>query len=158
RVEPALTDAMVKEVVGEPGALPLLSSALLELWQLRRGRVLTMEAYESTGGVRAAVARLAEDAYAKLEPDEQPIVRAARLRLPRPAEGDAVGRRRVPLAEFDAERNEQVAPVLGVLTEARLVTTSEGSVEVAHEALLREWPRLRDWLEEDRAGQRLHSH
>ncbi len=88
----------------------------------------------------------------------RPIVRAIMLRLAGPGEGDAVVRRRVPLAEFDAERNARVAHVLAVLTEARLVTTSEGSVEVAHEALLREWPRLREWLEEDRAGQRLRSH
>ena len=88
----------------------------------------------------------------------RPIVRAIMLRLAGPGEGDAVVRRRVPLAEFDAERNARVAHVLAVLTEARLVTVSEGSVEVAHEALLREWPRLRDWLEEDRAGQRLRSH
>lgn len=158
RVQPALADALVEEVVGEPGALPLLSSALLELWQRRSGRMLTLDAYRDTGGVRAAVARLAEDAYAKVEPDEQPIVRAIMLRLAGPGEGDAVVRRRVPLAEFDAGRNARVAHVLAVLTEARLVTVSEGSVEVAHEALLREWPRLRDWLEEDRAGQRLRSH
>jgi WD40 repeat protein/class 3 adenylate cyclase len=157
-VEPALADALVDEVVGEPGALPLLSSALLELWQHRRGRTLTLDAYQATGGVKAAVARLAEDAYSKVAPDEQAVVRAIMLRLAGPGEGDAVVRRRVPLAEFDAERNERVARVLTVLTEARLVTISEGSVEVAHEALLREWPRLREWLEEDRAGQRLRAH
>ncbi len=66
-----MADALVEEVVGEPGALPLLSSALLELWQRRSGRTLTLDAYQATGGVRAAVARLAEDAYAKVEPDEQ---------------------------------------------------------------------------------------
>jgi hypothetical protein len=69
-----------------------------------------------------------------------------------------VVRRRVPLAEFDAERNEDVARVVRVLTDRRLLTVSEGVVEVAHEALLREWPRVRGWLEEDRAGRVLHSH
>jgi WD40 repeat protein/class 3 adenylate cyclase len=158
RVEPALADALVGEVVGEPGALPLLSSALLELWQRRSGRTITLDAYHQTGGVRGAVARLAEVAYARVAAEDQPLLRAVMLRLAGPGEGDAVVRRRVPLAEFDIAGNEGVARVLKVLTDARLVTTSEGTVEVAHEALLREWPRLQDWLEEDRAGQRLRAH
>ena len=62
-------------------------------------------------------------------------------------------RRRVPLAELDGEG---VADVLSVLADERLVTIGEGEVEVAHEALLREWPRLRGWLEEDAQGRRLH--
>src|SRR4029079_7297102 len=80
------------------------------------------------------------------------------LRLAGPGEGESVVRRRVPLAEFDAGQNERVAAVLAVLTSRRLVTVSEGSVEVAHEALLREWPRFQEWLEEDREGRRLHAH
>jgi hypothetical protein len=64
----------------------------------------------------------------------------------------------VPLAEFDVERNADVARVLDVLADRRLLTVSEGAVEVAHEALLREWPRFQEWLEEDREGRRLHAH
>ena len=67
-------------------------------------------------------------------------------------------RRRAPLAELDLERNEDVADVLATLADSRLVTVSEGSVEVAHEALLREWPRLREWIEEDAEGRRLRRH
>ena len=67
-------------------------------------------------------------------------------------------RRRAPLTELDLERNEEVASVLATLADGRLVTVSEGSVEVAHEALLREWPRLREWIEEDAEGRRLRRH
>jgi WD40 repeat protein/class 3 adenylate cyclase len=158
RVQPDLVDTLVGEVVDEPGALPLLSTALLELWQGRSGRTISMETYRKTGGVRGAVGRLAEGAFHRLDPDQRSMARAILLRLAGQGEGDAVVRRRVPLSEFDVERNEDAARVLAVLTDARLLTASEGSVEVAHEALLREWPRLRAWLEEDVQGRQLHLH
>jgi len=158
RVEPELVDALVREVLNEPGGLPLLSTTLLELWQRRSDRTLTAASYRETGGVRAAVARLAERAYGGLSPDQQVVARAVLLRLAGLGDGEAVVRRRVPLTEFDVGRNEDAARVLAVLTEARLLTASEGSVEVAHEALLREWPRLRAWLEEDSHGRRLRLH
>ena len=157
RIEPALVDALVTDVVDEPGGLPLLSTALVELWGHREGRRISMEAYVRSGGVKGAVGRLAEEAYAGLTEEQQAIARSVLLRLAGAGEGDAVVRRRVPLAEFDAE-NDDVARVLDVLTERRLVTVSEGTVEVSHEALLREWGRLQDWLEEDRQGRRLRQH
>jgi WD40 repeat protein len=80
------------------------------------------------------------------------------LRLVGEDEGDAPVRRRAPLGELDLERNEDVADVLATLADSRLVTVSEGNVEVAHEALLREWPRLRAWIEEDTEGRRLRRH
>jgi WD40 repeat protein/class 3 adenylate cyclase len=158
RIEPALVDELVGEVLGEPGALPLLSTALLDLWQRRDGRTIRAGERAATGGVRGAVARLADEAYAGLSDAEKPIVRRVLLRLAGPGEGENVARRRVPLSEFDAERNAGVARVLDILAERRLLTVSEGSVEVAHEALLREWPRFQEWLEEDREGRRLHAH
>lgn len=157
-VEPALTEALVGEVIDEPGALPLLSTTLLELWDRRDGRSIRLDAYVETGGVRGAVSRLAEEVYAGFTPEQQAIARATLLRLAGAGDGDTVVRRRVPLVEFDAGRNEDVALVVGVLTDRRLLTVSEGVVEVAHEALLREWPRLRGWLEEDRTGRVLHAH
>jgi len=156
-IDPELVRRLVSEVVDEPGALPLLSAALLELWQHRRGRAIPWEIYEQTGGVRGAVARLAEDAFGRLDEGGRDVARALFLRLVGQSEGETVVRRRAPLEEFDVERDE-VFQVLSVLTDARLVTVSEGTVEVAHEALLREWPRLQTWLEEDRAGQRLRHH
>jgi len=158
RVEPELADALVDDVEGEPGALPLLSTALLELWQKRQDNALTLAAYRESGGVHGAVARLAEGTYARVPDEQKPLVRALLLRLVGEGEGDAAVRRRAPLAELDLERNEEAESVLATLADSRLVTVSEGSVEVAHEALLREWPRLRDWIEEDGQGRRLRHH
>jgi WD40 repeat protein/DNA-binding SARP family transcriptional activator len=156
-IERPLVETLVSDVAEEPGGLPLFSTALLELWRHRDGRVLRYDSYRRSGGVRGAVARLAEQAYARLDDSEQDAARAIVLRL---CSGEAatVVRRRVPLAELDADRDDRVARVLAILTDARLVTASDGTVEVAHEALLREWPRLRGWLEEDREGRRLHAH
>ena len=154
-VERELVDALVADVEGQPGALPLVSSALLELWQRRDGRTLRRSDYEQAGGVRGAVARQAEQAYEQLDPAGRLLARRVLLRLAGEGEGDAVVRRRARLSEFEGDA---VAQVLDVLAAARLVTISEGEVEVAHEALLREWPRLRTWLEEDADGRRLHLH
>ena len=146
-VEPELVDALIADVEAEPGGLPLLSTALLELWQHRDGRRLHLGAYEQTGGVRGAVARLAEAAYTRLDDEQREQARRILLRL----SGDEGVRARVPIAELgDAEA------VLAVLARERLITIGEGEVEVAHEALLREWPRLREWLEEDAEGRRVH--
>ena len=150
-VEPELVDALLADTADEPGALPLLSTALLELWQRRDGSRLRLAAYERTGGVHGAVARLAERAYERLEPEQQRLARRIFLRLAGDEAGGVRVRRRVPLAELEADH------VLGLLADSRLVTVSEGAAEVAHEALLREWPRLRDWLEEDADGRRLHA-
>ena len=157
RVEPELTDALIADVEGEPGGLPLLSTALLELWQHRDGRHLRMSTYEHTGGVRGAVARLAERAYARLDPPRRELARRILLRLAE-GDGDAIVRRRVPLTELEADRDPRVADVLSVLAGERLITVGAGEAEVAHEALLREWPRLRGWLEEDADGRRLQRH
>lgn len=155
RVEPELADALVDDVEGEPGALPLLSTTLLELWQKQQDNVLTLAAYRESGGVHGAVARLAEGTHERVPDARRQLVQAIMLRLVGEGDGDVVVRRRAPLAEFDLERNVDVAEVLETLADSRLVTVSEGSVEVAHEALLREWPRLREWIGEDADGRRL---
>jgi WD40 repeat protein/DNA-binding SARP family transcriptional activator len=154
RVEPDLVDALIADVEGEPGGLPLLSTSLLELWPHRDGRRLRLSAYEQAGGVHGAVARLAEGAFTRLDAGQQRMTRAILLRLAGEGEGDAAVRARVPLGEFGAD----AGPVLAELTDSRLLTVGEGEVEVAHEALLREWPRLRGWLEEDVQGRRLQRH
>ena len=154
-LEPGLTDALVSDVAGEPGGLPLLSTTLLELWRARDGRVLRYDTYQTRGGVRGAVARLAEDAYNQLGEPEQRIARGLMLRLASGEDG-TLARRRVSLGEL--ERIAGAAGVLAELTDARLLTVNDGEVELSHEALLREWPRYRTWLEEDRIGRRLHAH
>jgi WD40 repeat protein len=158
RLEPGLLAAMVGEVADEPGGLPVLSCALLESWQHRRGRTLTMAAYQQAGGAHGAVGRLAERAWQQLDPEQQATARRILLRLAGPGEGEAIVRRRVPLDEFTASEDERAMEVLDALADQRLLTKSQDSVEVAHEALLREWPRLRGWLEEDVQGRVLHRH
>jgi Novel STAND NTPase 1/Protein kinase domain/AAA ATPase domain len=157
RVEPALVDALVVDVVDEPGGLPLLSTALVELWQHRDDRTLRLDAYRESGGVRGAVARIAEEAYKGFTPPQQETARRILLRLAS-VEGDDAVRRRASLAELELDKDEDARHVVAVLTDSRLVTASEDALEVAHEALLREWPRLREWLEEDAEGRRLHGH
>src|SRR6266508_2655605 len=117
-----------------------------------------METHEQTGGVRGAVSRLAETSYEQLSPAEQEAARRVFLRLVASGEGETVTRRRVELDEFDLARDPDAAAVLTRLTQDRLLTKTEDTVEVAHEALLREWPRLRAWLEEDVQGHQLRQH
>jgi WD40 repeat protein len=148
-IEPGLTDALVADVEREPGALPLLSTTLLELWQRRDGQRLRLATYEDTGGVRGAVARHAEEAFSRLDPDRRAQARSVLLRLAAEGVDGGTERRRVPTDEFED------ADIVGTLAAERLLTVSEGHVELAHEALLREWPRLRGWLDEDAEGRRL---
>jgi WD40 repeat protein/DNA-binding SARP family transcriptional activator len=156
RVDTELADALVADVKDEPGALPLLSTALLELWQRRDGRRLRYTVYEQSAGVRGAVARLAEDAFRELDGEQQLIARGVLMRLAGEGAAGGVERRRVALAELETDRNEDVAHVVALLTDRRLLTVSSGTVELAHEALMREWPRLRDWIDADREGLRIH--
>jgi YD repeat-containing protein len=155
-VEPELADGLLSDVEDEPGALPLLSTALLELWRQRDGRRLRLAAYTRSGGVQGAVARLAEDAFVRLDPAQQAAARNVLLRLAGEGEGRTIVRRRIGLSELELERRPDVAEVVARLTDSRLLTIGDGAVEVAHEALLREWPRLCSWLEEDAQGRRLH--
>src|SRR5438552_3218386 len=157
-VEEQLTDSLVADTVGQPGGLPLLSTALLELWTHRRDLTLHLDDYLRAGGVEGAVARLAEEAFDRLDADEQAAAKRILLRLAAPGEGTEVVRRRAPLSEFDLDRDADASRAMAVFTDARLVTVAEGTAEVAHEALLHEWPRLRTWLEDDAEGRKLHRH
>ena len=156
-VESSLVDALVSDTLDQPGALPLLSTALVELWQNSTEEWLRLATYRESGGVTGAVARLAERSYSELTATQQEAARAILLRLVA-EDDDGLSRRRVPLAEFDAERDQVTAVVLSRLTVDRLLTQDGTTVEVAHEALLREWPRLRSWLTEDAQGRQLRSH
>ena len=150
RIEADLVDALVADVEREPGGLPLLSTALLELWQRRDGRRLRHAVYVRMGGVHGAVARLAETAYGELDEGQRAIARRVLMRMVTAGDGDTVERRRVALAELETERDGDLARVVALLTDRRLLTVSAGTVELAHEALLREWPRLAGWIDEDR--------
>jgi WD40 repeat protein len=151
--EVGLVDALVADAGAEPGSLPLLSAALVQLWDGRDDRRLTLATYVAMGGLSGAIARLAESAYAELDGDQRrDAARTLLLRLAGPGVGDAVTRRRVPIGEVTALPDPQIRPVVDALADARLLSVSEGHVEVAHEALFREWPRLRAWLTDDAAG------
>jgi WD40 repeat protein/DNA-binding SARP family transcriptional activator len=156
RVDPELADALVADVKDEAGGLPLLSTALLELWQRRDGQRLRHTVYQQTGGVRGAVARLAEDAFGQLDEQQQALARGVLMRLAGESAAGGVERRRVALAELGTDADGDVAHVVALLTDRRLLTASSGTIELAHEALMREWPRLRDWIDADREGLRIH--
>lgn len=162
--ESGLVETILDDVESQPGALPLLEHALLELWERRRGRTLTLEAYRETGGVAGAIAKRADAVFESYDAERQSITRRVMLRLTQPGEGTEDTRRRATLGELvtGLDEAEKVREVVTALADARLLTTDGGSgersvvVEVSHEALIRGWPRLRAWVEEDRQG--LHTH
>jgi WD40 repeat protein/transcriptional regulator with XRE-family HTH domain len=145
----------------EPGALPLLSHALLATWERRRGRKFTLAGYHATGGVRGAIAETAESLFTdQLNQTQQGLAREVFLRLTELGEGTEDTRRRATLNELVRGSTEttQLTGVLNTLAEARLITINADSAEVAHEALIREWQRLHEWLTQDREGLQLHRH
>ncbi|MGI5192182.1 helix-turn-helix domain-containing protein [Streptomyces sp. CA-288835] len=155
-VERELTARLVEETGGEPGGLPLLSHALRETWRRRRGRALTMAAYEAAGGVRGAIAQTAEDVYGTLSGEQAALARQILLRLITPGEGSQDTRRPVDRAELDFAPSGEVALVLDRLARARLLTLDDDTVDLAHEALITSWPRLSAWIEEARERLRTH--
>jgi len=158
--EPGLVDLMLRDVGQEPGALPLLSHALLETWRRRRGRTMALGGYDDAGGVRGAIAKTAESVYRGLGADQQAVARSICMRLTELGEGTEDTRRRASLSEVMSipASSVDVETVLHTLADARLITVAQNDVQVAHEALIREWPTLRGWLEEDREGLRVHRH
>jgi hypothetical protein len=163
RFEAGLSTQILDDVRGEPGAMPLLQHALLLLWQNRHGRWLRRQEYQRFGGLAQAIAHTAEQVYEQLAA-EQEALRELLLRLTRLDEEVGLGgerrdtRRRMPLDELAPSEAglEQVRRLVARLADERLLVTSSDpssgaeQVEVAHEALIRSWPRLRAWLDEDR--------
>jgi WD40 repeat protein len=158
RVEAALVETLVSEVGEESGALPLLSTALVELWFDQSDGRLRLASHERLGGMRGAVARLAESAYENLDVAQREAAQRLFLRLVTVGDEGVATRRRVSRAELDLAEDSVLASVVERLTEDRLLTAHETSIEIAHEALLREWPRLEEWLAEDAQGRDLREH
>ena len=160
-LEEGLVDTILEDVEHQSGALPLLEHALLELWRRRRGTMLTLEAYRETGGVGGALARRA-DVFSSFTPEQQEVARRTFLRLTQPGEGTEDTRRRARLDELASSPadSEMVDGVVHALVDARMLTTGGGAgeqwVDVSHEALIRGWPKLRRWLDDDRTGLRVH--
>jgi WD40 repeat protein len=159
QVESDLVAAIIADLRDEPGALPLLQYTLTELFERREGYVLTLATYHHSGGVFGALARRAQEVYDDLDLTQQSIARQMFLRLVTLGEGTEDTRRRVLRAELVSaagQHKNRLDEVLGVYSKYRLLTfdlevgTRQPTVEVAHEAIIREWQLLRRWLEESR--------
>ncbi len=155
-VERGLTARILDEVEGRPGALPLMSHALLETWHRRKGRALTLEAYQAAGGLHGAITRTAEDVYARLTPSQAELARRILLRLVTPGDGAPDTRRPTHREEFDFGEATDTATVIEQLVRARLLILDDEQVDLAHEALISAWPRLRSWIDTDRERLRAH--
>ncbi|SOF02468.1 WD40 repeat [Streptomyces sp. OV198] len=154
-VERELTAQIIDDVADEPGGLPLLSHALLETWRRRKGRALTVEMYEATGGIHGAIAKSAEQVYSTFSDAEAEAARRILLRLITPGDGVPDTRRPTNSAELD-NGSPEARHVLSQLVRTRLLTLDGDIVDLAHEALITAWPRYRAWIEEDRERLRLH--
>ena len=160
RFEEGLAERILNDAGVEPSTLPVLEFALTELWGRQTERTLTHSGYEQIGQLSGAIARQAEKVIRSLTPPQQEVARHILARLVRLAdEGAEHTRQRIPLAALYSEEllnKDAGRKVLSLLTQARLVSVAVASdhrqqmVEIAHEALVRRWPRLRQWLEEDR--------
>ncbi|MDP8956606.1 MAG: WD40 repeat domain-containing protein, partial [Actinomycetota bacterium] len=153
-LEPGLVAQIVADVSDQPGALPLLQYALTELFEQRRGNTMTLEAYRAVGGVSGALVRRAESVYEELDDEEKRAARQLFLRLTTSVDDTEFARRRVPRTEVTSVQGE-AAPMESAIEAfgtARLLSfdrdplTGNPTLEVAHEALLSEWTRLREWL------------
>ncbi|MFK0111930.1 helix-turn-helix domain-containing protein [Streptomyces sp. NPDC091217] len=155
-VERELTAKIVEEVLDQPGGLPMLSHALLETWRRRKGRMLTLAAYEAAGGVRGAISTSAEEVYGQLTPSQRGTARRLLLRMIEPGRDTADTRRPLTRSELDEWADPEVPVVTEQLADARLLTVDEEGVHLAHEALISCWPRLQGWIEQDREQLRAH--
>ncbi len=146
-----LVEQFLRDAGQEPGRLPLLSHALLETWKRRSSHVMTLKGYREAGGVDGAIARTAEDTLERLTPQARPIAQTIFLALTELGEG-AEDTRRVARRDELARAGDPAAVdgVLNTLAAARLVMIDDKGVQVAHEALIRRWPRLREWLADSR--------
>jgi transcriptional regulator with XRE-family HTH domain/tetratricopeptide (TPR) repeat protein len=159
RFEPGLVQRLVIDAGAEPGTLPLLQFALAQLWQRQTAGLLTHSAYDEIGRLSGAVSNRAEAVFRGLSSTQQEAARGLLTSLVHLADDtDAHTRRRLPLAEIysqDRFNTDEARHVLHVLIEARLLTSGlqqdlrQETVELAHEAVIRQWPRFRQWLQED---------
>ena len=159
KFEDGVVDALLQDILGEPAALPLLQFTLLKLWQTRELNLVTWEAYQRLGGGREALANSADEFYRGLKIKEnEEAARYILLSMVRPGHGLEVTSSRIRRKTLyqAGPSPERVERVLDRLVDAHLVRLTRGEtpdddqVEVAHEALVRNWPRLLDWLRQER--------
>jgi formylglycine-generating enzyme required for sulfatase activity len=156
KLEQGLTERILEAVGEEPGNLPLLEFALTQLWEKQSNGRLTHAAYDAIGGVEKALSNHADDVYAQLTDEEQKQVQKIFIQLVRPGEGTADTRRQATRAEVGEENWDLVKRLADerlVVSDCKKTTgeAQEETVEIVHEALIREWQRLRKWMKEDRA-------
>ncbi|MGI8331667.1 NACHT and WD repeat domain-containing protein [Actinomadura scrupuli] len=148
-LEDGLTELLLEDLgTDTEDVLPLLSHALFVTWRNRRDRRLTMAAYRAAGGVSGALQQTAETALTDLDETAEAAVRRMLLHLVRLGEGTEDTRRRVSLSELPGAEHA----VLDRLIEARLLSLGSDTIQLTHESLIRSWPRLRAWIDADRAA------
>ncbi|HET8772188.1 MAG TPA: hypothetical protein VFP80_00290 [Thermoanaerobaculia bacterium] len=155
KLESGLVDLLVSDVVGEPAALPLLQFTLWRLWTKRRRNRLTLEMYREVGGGRSALARAADEVFNDLKiVQNQDTMRRILLRMVRPGAHAETTSSRVPVDALLRLGDDpaRVQAVLDRLLAARLVRRTNDRVEVAHEALIRNWPKLVEWIDQKKAA------
>ncbi|MGZ5451126.1 MAG: nSTAND1 domain-containing NTPase [Thermoanaerobaculia bacterium] len=155
KFESGLVDLLVSDVVGEPAALPLLQFTLWRLWTKRRRNRITLETYREVGGGRSALARAADEVFSDLKiVQNQDTMRRILLRLVRPGAHSETTSSRVPIDALLRLGDDpaRVQAVLDRLLAARLVRCANDRVEVAHEALIRNWPKLVEWIEQKKSA------
>ncbi len=163
--EAGLVDRIISDVKHQPGALPLLEFSLTELFDQRESDLLTLSAYEASGGVLGALGRRAESTYTDLDVRGQEAAREVFLRLVAVNDAGRDTRRRVRLIELErlGITDGVLRDVLNTFGHHRLLTfdrdpiTRGPTIEVAHEAILTEWPRLAGWINEHREDLLLRS-
>ena len=161
QIQPGLTEILIKDLEVKKsleGLLPLLSHALMETWKNKESSTLTINGYEKSGGINKAITKTADHLFNyELNDDEKFIGKRILIRLTSLGEGTQDTRRRVRLKELlSFEEQGIVISTLSKLIQSRLITVSNDYAEVTHEALIREWNILRNWLNEDRDGLKLH--
>lgn len=157
-VEPALLVELLADIIGQPGGLPLFQYTLTELFDRRVDDVLSIDTYRSIGGARGALTRRADELFDGLDRAEQQAAQQLFLRLVTIVATEEWSRRRVPASEIVSLDVDLVAmqAVIERFTTHRLLsldrdqTSGAPTVEVAHDALLSEWGRLRLWIEQNR--------
>ncbi len=163
-LELQLVQAVIDEVIDQPATLPLLQYLMSEMFERRKANVLTYDSYQEMGGVRGALARRADELYEQADDEQQLAIRQLMLRLITLGEGTEDTRRRVSLSELNtlfAEKQLVMRAAIDKLGKSRLITfdrdpvTRTPTVEVTHEAIIREWKRLRAWLDSSRDDLRL---
>jgi len=149
---PDLVQRILDEAGEDEGMLPLLQYALKETWALRKGNAMTADSYARSGGVREAIRITAERTFEALSAEDQQAARQLFLRLVTPGEGqeDTRACAEMPSEPTQLKIVEQFADPRTRLLVTGLDHARRPTVEVAHEALIRTWPRFRTWIDANR--------